>query len=62
MKDTTVKIQACLPVMDELTKSVLDEASWCMMYADDVVLVCDNTNMLNGELECRNEVLWRKTN
>lgn len=42
-------------VMDELTKSIQDVASWYMMFVDSVVLVDENKNLLVGNLE-----RWRK--
>lgn len=37
--------------MEQLTRSSPDEALWYMMYADDVVLVDNNTNESDGELK-----------
>lgn len=42
-------------VMDKLTRGVQDRVLWCMMFADDVLLVDANANVLEGKLE-----RWRK--
>lgn len=44
-------------VMDKLTKSLQDKAFWCMMFVDDMVLVHENKNVLEGILKRRREVL-----
>ena len=41
-------------VMDELTKAIQDEIPWCILFADDIVLI-DETRT-NVKLE-----LWRQT-
>lgn len=40
-----------LLIIDELTKSDTDEPPQCIVFADDVVLVDGNTNVLDGKLE-----------
>lgn len=37
--------------MDELVKKYQGVAPWCIMFSDDVVLVNENTNVLEGKLE-----------
>jgi hypothetical protein len=41
-------------VMDELTKSIQEEAPWCMFFADDIVLVDETRHGVNVKLE-----IWR---
>ena len=43
-------------VMDELTRVMQDEISWCMLLADDIVLVDETRIRINVKLE-----LWRQT-
>ncbi|GMP83986.1 hypothetical protein CsSME_00037701 [Camellia sinensis var. sinensis] len=42
-------------VMDELTKNIQDDVSWCMYFADDIVLVDETREEVNTKLE-----IWRK--
>lgn len=37
-------------VMDELAKSILNEAPLCILFADDVVFVDKNTDVLESKL------------
>src|ERR1041384_2879173 len=43
-------------VMDELTGSIQDDVPWCMLFADDIVLIDEAGVGVNQKLE-----LWRKT-
>ena len=43
-------------VMDEFTRAIQDEISWCMLFADDIVLVDETRAGVNAKLE-----LWRQT-
>ena len=43
-------------VMDEVTRYIQGEISWCMLFADDVVLVDESRAGVNRRLE-----LWRRT-
>ena len=43
-------------VMDEVTRNIQGDISWCMLYADDVVLVDESQMGVNMKLE-----LWRQT-
>jgi len=43
-------------VMDELTRAIQDEIPWCMLFADDIVLVDETRAGVNAKLE-----LWRQT-
>ena len=41
-------------VMDEVIRSIQGDISWCMLFADDVVLVHESQAEVNRKLE-----LWR---
>ena len=42
--------------MDELTKAIQDEISWCMLFVDEIVLVDDTRAGVNTKLK-----IWRQT-
>jgi Reverse transcriptase (RNA-dependent DNA polymerase) len=41
-------------VMDEITKNIQGDISWCILFADDVVLIDESIIRVNQKLE-----LWR---
>ena len=43
-------------VMDELTRSIQEEVPWCMLFADDIVLIDETRDKVNDRLEA-----WRHT-
>ena len=43
-------------VMDEVTRDIQGDILWCMLFADDVVLVDESRTGVNQKLE-----LWRET-
>ncbi|XP_060183440.1 uncharacterized protein LOC132613435 [Lycium barbarum] len=43
-------------VIDELTKNLQEEVPWCMLFADDIVLIDETCSGVNGKLED-----WRPT-
>ena len=43
-------------VMDELTRSIQEEVPWCMLFADDIVLVDETRYGVSARLE-----VWRQT-
>jgi len=43
-------------VMDEVTRDIKGDIPWCMLFADDVVLVDESRAGVNRKLE-----LWRQT-
>jgi hypothetical protein len=43
-------------VMDEVTRDIQDSIPWCMLFADDVVLIDETRAGVNGKLE-----LWKDT-
>jgi len=38
-------------VMDELTRAIQDELPWCMLFADDIVLIDETRVGVNAKLE-----------
>ena len=42
--------------MDELTRGIQDEVSWCMLFANDIVLIDETSQGVNDKLE-----RWRHT-
>ena len=38
-------------VMDELTRAIHDEISWCILFADDIVLVDETRARVHAKLE-----------
>ncbi|XP_015158730.1 uncharacterized protein [Solanum tuberosum] len=43
-------------VMDELTRSIQENVPWCMLFADDIVLIDETRDRVNARLE-----VWRQT-
>jgi len=43
-------------MIDELTRAIQDEILWCMLFADDIVLVDETRARVNVKLE-----LWRQS-
>jgi hypothetical protein len=43
-------------VIDEVTRDIQGDITWCMLFADDVVLVDESQEGVNRKLE-----LWRQT-
>jgi len=37
-------------VIDEVIKEILGEVSWCMLFADDIVMVRENREEVNQRL------------
>ena len=44
-------------VMDELTRRIHEEVSWCMLFANDVVLIDETREEVNAKLELWMDVL-----
>jgi hypothetical protein len=42
--------------MDKVTRDIQGDIPWCMLFADDVVLIDESRARLNRKIE-----LWRKT-
>jgi len=47
-------------IMDELTRGIQDEVPWCMLFADDIVLIDETTEGLNTKLERWRDALEAK--
>ena len=47
-------------VMDELTKRIQDEISWCIVFADDIILIDQIRDRLNSNLEQWRHILKSK--
>jgi hypothetical protein len=45
--------------MDEVTRDIQGDIPWCMLFADDVVLVDESRTGLTKSWSCGNE-LWRQ--
>ena len=43
-------------IMDEITKDIQGRVPWCMLFADDIVLVSESKYDINVKME-----LWRET-
>ena len=43
-------------VMDEITKCIHEDIPWCMLFANDIVLIDETKKGVNKKLE-----LWRQT-
>ncbi|KAH0742723.1 hypothetical protein KY290_030716 [Solanum tuberosum] len=43
-------------VMDELTRSIQERVPWCMLFADDIVLIDETRDRVDARLE-----VWRQT-
>nr|GFA83982.1 retrovirus-related Pol polyprotein LINE-1 [Tanacetum cinerariifolium] len=43
-------------IMDELSRGIQENIPWCMIFADDIVLIAESVKRLNNRLES-----WRKT-
>ena len=37
-------------VMDELTKNIPDDVSWCMLFADNIVIINETRKVINFKL------------
>ena len=46
--------------MDELTGHIQDDISWCMLFADDIVLIDETQEGVNAKLNLWREVLESK--
>ena len=44
-------------IMKEITKSIWDTVPWCMLFADDIVLVVETKEEVNNKLEEWREIL-----
>jgi Reverse transcriptase (RNA-dependent DNA polymerase) len=47
-------------VMDEITKNIQEDIPWCMLFADDVVLIDESRIGVNKKLELRRQTLESK--
>ncbi|GKF26261.1 retrovirus-related pol polyprotein LINE-1 [Tanacetum coccineum] len=54
-KDQLLAHTGFVLILDELTKGIQESIPWCLIFADDIVLVSETPHGLNGRLE-----QWRK--
>ena len=47
-------------IIDELSKSIWETVPWCMLFADDIVLVAESSDEANTKLDEWREVLESK--
>ncbi|GJW75403.1 putative pre-mRNA-processing factor 6-like [Tanacetum coccineum] len=47
-------------ILDELSRGIQESIPWCLIFADDIVLVSDTPDGLNGRLEQWREMLENK--
>ncbi|GKF54896.1 retrovirus-related pol polyprotein LINE-1 [Tanacetum coccineum] len=47
-------------ILDELSRGIQESIPWCLIFADDIVLVSDTPDGLNGRLEQWREMLEDK--
>ena len=47
-------------VMDEITKDIQEDISWCMIFVDDVVLIDESRIGVNQKLELSRQTLESK--
>ncbi|XP_049344157.1 uncharacterized protein LOC125808515 [Solanum verrucosum] len=55
-KDQSLALFYFALVMDELTRSIQEKVPWCMLFADDIVLIDETRDRDNARLE-----VWRQT-
>ena len=48
---STLSLFLFVIVMDKLTRAIQDEIPWCMLFADDIVLVDETKAEVNTKLE-----------
>ena len=54
-KESPLSLYLFALVMYELTRHLQDEVPWCMLFADDIVLVAETKVEVNAKVE-----LWRE--
>ena len=47
---STLSLFLFVIVMDELTRAIQDEIPWCMLFADDIVLVDETRAGVNAKI------------
>ena len=47
-------LESMMTLHDELTKSIQEEVSWSILFADDIILMNETRNRVNAWLE-----IWR---
>lgn len=53
---SSLSLFLCVLVMDELTQDIQGKVFWCMLFADDIVLIDKTPSKVNAKLE-----VWRQT-
>lgn len=54
---STLNLYLFALVMDELTCNIQDDVPWCMLFANDIMLIDETRERINTKLEIRRKTL-----